>query len=235
MIFKAMRRYKPGIQHMLGLRKGLSLMNSKPEFELFVQTILRHNGFEVTPNRILQGKCVEHEVDAIAKKDGITYFVEAKHHSTYHTPTGLDESRIAQAVLEDATDGFMLGKNDLKINGAMIVTNTRFSEQARRYGACKNILQIGWDSPENLALQNMIEQKKLYPLSCLNGLGDETRTRLVNSGVVLLKQLIEEKPSILARKAKLPQKTVTEIAEKAQASLKACSARTRRPQTSRRG
>jgi len=51
---------------------------------------LARSGFEVTPNRLLVGRCVEHEVDAIAKKDGITFFVEAKHHSMYHTLTGLD-------------------------------------------------------------------------------------------------------------------------------------------------
>ena len=85
-------------------------MDSKPEFENFVQVLLARNGFEVSPNRLVTGKCVEHEVDAIARKDGITFFVEAKHHVNYHTPTGLDESRIARAVLEDVTEGFRLGK-----------------------------------------------------------------------------------------------------------------------------
>jgi hypothetical protein len=109
MIFRFMRKYKPEIGHLFDLRKGLSLMSPKPEFELFVQVLLMHNGFEVRPNQILTGKCVEHEVDAIARKDGVTYFVEAKHHLSYNALTGLDESRIARAVLEDVTEGFMLG------------------------------------------------------------------------------------------------------------------------------
>jgi HJR/Mrr/RecB family endonuclease len=161
MTFSLLRKYKPAIRHLLDLRKGLSLMDSKPEFENFVQILLAHNGFEVTPNRLITGKCVKHEVDAIARKDSVTYFVEAKHHVNYHTPTGLDESRIARAVLEDATEGFELGKSSLKIDRAMIVTNTRYSEHARRYGKCRNILQIGWSSPTNLSLQNMIEEKNV--------------------------------------------------------------------------
>ena len=127
MIFQFMRRHKPIVDNIFDLRKGLSLMTSKPEFEVFVQALLARSGFEVSPNRLLNGKCVEHEVDAIARKDGVTFFVEAKHHSRYHTPTGLDESRIARAVLEDVVEGFALGKSDLKIDRAMIVTNTRYS------------------------------------------------------------------------------------------------------------
>jgi hypothetical protein len=218
MTFRLLRKYKPAIRHLLDLRRGLSLMDSKPEFENFVQILLAHNGFEVTPNRLVTGKCVEHEVDAIARKDGVTYFVEAKHHMNYHTPTGLDESRIARAVLEDVTEGFELGKSSLKIEGAMIVTNTRYSEHARRYGKCRNILQIGWSSPANISLQNMIEEKNLYPLSCLRGLKRETKTKLVNSGIVLMKQLFEEKPSTLARKTGVPKETLKQITEKAKNS-----------------
>ena len=218
MTLRLLRKYKPAVRHLLDLRKGLSLMDSKPEFENFVQILLAHNGFEVTPNRLITGRCIEHEVDAIAKKDGLTYFVEAKHHINYHTPTGLDESRIARAILEDVTEGFELGKSSLRIDRAMIVTNTRYSEHARRYGRCRNILQIGWSSPTNLCLQNMIEEKNLYPLSCLRDLKNETKTKLVNSGIVLMKQLFEETLQTLARKTGIQKETLKQIIEKAKTS-----------------
>ena len=80
MIFRLLRKHKSTIRHFLDLKKGLSLMNSKPEFEKFVQILLSHHRFEVSPNQIIRGKCVGHEVDAIARKDGVTYFVESKHH-----------------------------------------------------------------------------------------------------------------------------------------------------------
>ena len=218
LIFRLLRKHTPTIQHFLDLRRGLSLMDSKPEFERFVQVLLAHHGFEVTPNQIIKGRCVGHEVDAIAKEEGVTYFVEAKHHSNYHTPTGLDESRIARAVLEDVTEGFELGKNDLQIDRAMIVTNTRYSEHAKRYGRCREILQIGWSSPKTLALQNMIEEKKLYPLSCIKGLNSEVKMRLVNLGIVLMKQLVDEEPSRIAMKTGVSRENIQRIIEKAKTS-----------------
>lgn len=215
MIFRFLPKYKPATRHLIDLRKGLSLMRSKPEFEVFVQLLLAHNGFEVSPNQLVKGKCVEHEVDAIARKGGVTYFVEVKHHANYHTPTGLDESRIARAVLEDVVEGFSLGENGLKVDRAMIVTNTRYSEHAARYGECRGILQIGWSSPTGLDLQGMIEKKKLYPLTSLRGLRREVKEKLGNVGVVLMKQLVEEKPSILAQRTGLSQVTLGEVVERA--------------------
>jgi hypothetical protein len=216
--FRLLRRYKPAFRHVLDLRRGLSLMGSKPEFESFVQVLLARNGFEVAPNRLVTGKCVEHEVDAIAKKNGVTYFVEAKHHVSYHTLTGLDESRIARAILEDVTEGFELGRSSLRIDRAMIVTNTRYSEHAMRYGECRGILQIGWSSPANFSLQNLIEEKNLYPLSSLRGIKNEAKTKLVTSGIVLIEQLFEEKTSTLARKTGIQKETLKQIIEKAKIS-----------------
>ena len=218
LIFTYMKEYRPAVSHLFDLKQGISLMEPKPEFELFIQVLLAHTGFEVTPSQILRGKCAEHEVDGIARKDGVTYFVEVKHHFSYHALTGLDESRIAWAVLEDISDAFTLGLTDLKIDRAVIVTNTRYSEHAIQYGKCKNLIQIGWTSPEHFGLRDVIEKNKLYPLSCLRGVSVETRLRLVNSGIVLIKQLLDQDRYTLERKTGLAQTTVQSIIEKAQHS-----------------
>lgn len=220
MIFAYLSKYKPGVSHLFDLKKGISLMEPKPEFELFIQVLLAHTGFEVTSNQVLRGKCVEHEVDGIARKDGVTYFVEVKHHFNYHALTGLDESRIAWAVLEDVTDAYAAGLTDLKIDRAVIVTNTRYSEHAIKYGRCKNLVQIGWASPEHFGLRDAIEKNQLYPLSCLRGIGQEDRFRLVDSGIVLIKQLLDQDRATIERKTGLPHATVESIMEKAEHSAK---------------
>ena len=218
LIFKFMRKHKPGVGHLFDLRRGLSQMGSKPEFELFVQVLLEHHGFEVEPSQILKGRCVEHEVDAIARKGGVTYFVEAKHHVSYHAFTGLDESRIARAILEDVSEGYAMGTTNFKIDKTMIVTNTRYSEHAIKYGVCRDITQIGWNYPANQGLENIIEEKRLLPLSCLRGLRYDDRLRLVESGFVLIRQILTENPMSLTEKTGLRRMLTEEILEKAQHS-----------------
>jgi Holliday junction resolvase-like predicted endonuclease len=220
-IFSYMKKYRPGVSHLYDLKQGIALMQPKPEFELFVQVLLAHTGFEVSPNRVLRGKCGEHEVDGIASKEGVTYFVEVKHHFSYHALTGLDESRIAWAVLEDVTEAFAAGLTDLRIDRAVIVTNTRYSEHAMQYGKCKKLVQIGWTSPEHFGLRDAIEENKLYPLSCLRNVAVEARLRLVDSGIVLIKQLLNQDASAIERKTGLPLATVQSIMEKAKHSANA--------------
>jgi Holliday junction resolvase-like predicted endonuclease len=215
LIFSFMRKPKPAVRHLFDLRRGISIMEPKPEFEAFVRALLTHSGFEVKPNMVLRGLCGEHEADAIATKNGVTYFVEVKHHLAYHTLTGLDESRIARAIIEDVTEGYIRGTTNLKIDRAMIITNTRYSEHAKAYGICRDILLIGWESPEGIGLRETVEKHKLYPLSCLRGLSTETRLRLVDVGIVLIKQLLEQDSSYLERHTGLSRQAVQSLVEKA--------------------
>jgi hypothetical protein len=214
-VFDLMREHKPAVEHVFDLRYGISLMVPKPEFEVFVRVLLSHSGFQVKPNAVLKGLCGEHEVDAIAVKDGLTYLVEAKHHSTYHALTGLDESRIARAILEDVTEGYKQGVTAVKVDGAMIVTNTRYSEHAIAYGGCRGVLQVGWVSPDGFGIKDIVEKHWLYPLSCLRELNPEARLHLVEAGIVLIKQLQEQDRRYLERKIGLSPKTVSSLMENA--------------------
>lgn len=215
MIFRQLSRHEPAVKHKIDLRKALSLMKSKPDFEFFIQALLSEHGYEVTPNQIVNGKCVEHEVDAIARKDDLTYIVEVKHHLNYHILTGLDATRIMRAVFEDITEGFELGLNSLKIDEAMIVCNTKFSEHAKRYAECRGIKHIGWNSPPDLNLRTMIAEKRLYPITYLKGLTITTTERLTQAGIILLKQLTAKNPRELRRETKLPKETLDVIIKRA--------------------
>ena len=219
MIFRQLSKHKPATKHLIDLRKALSLMKAKPDFERFIQILLSEHGYEVTPNQIIRGKCVEHEVDAIARKDGETYIVEVKHHFNYHARTGLDTSRIARAVFEDVTEGLKLGLNNQQIDKAMIVCNTKFSEHAELYAQCRGIKQIGWSSPPDRNLRIMIAEKKLFPITYLKGLTSATMGKLTSAGTILLKQLVTKNSDELRRETGIPKETLDLIIERARMIL----------------
>ncbi|MCD6154804.1 MAG: restriction endonuclease [Candidatus Verstraetearchaeota archaeon] len=215
MVFEELEKYVPSVKHKVDLRRALALMKPKPDFECYVRIILKNYGFKVYSNRILRGRCVEHEVDGIAIRNGKTYIVEVKHHYNYHTPTGLDVSRIARAVLEDLNEGYLLGLNNLKIDTAIIVCNTKLSEHARRYADCRGILHIGWNSPEPWNLRIMIEKKKLYPITYIRGLNENLRERFSSAGIILLKQLVALSFDEVERLTKISFKKLKGIIESA--------------------
>lgn len=199
MVYKLLKKHKPSVKHQIDLRKALSLLGSAPDFERFIQLLLKEHGYKVIPNQIVRGRCVEHEVDAIATKNGKTCLVEVKHHSRPHTRTNLDVSRISRAVFEDVTEGYELGLNSLKVDYAMIVCNTKMTEHAKRYAECRGIRHIGWSSPPNHDLQTMIEEKQAYPITFIKGLNAANRRMLTSNGIILLKQLTETNPKKLRR------------------------------------
>ena len=215
MIFKQLSERNPAVDQLIDLRTALSLMQPKPDFERFIQILLSEHGYTVVPNQIVRGKCVEHEIDAVARKDGKTYIVEVKHHVDHHTLTGLDTSRIARAVFEDITEGFELGLNTLEIDKAMIVSNTKFSEHAQRYAECRGIRHIGWSSPRDHNLRTMITEKKLYPITYIKGLDTKMMEKLSYKGMILLKQLTTKNPEELSRETGIPTATLNSIAERA--------------------
>ena len=219
MLYTRLKKHRPTLKHQIDLRRALSLLNSAPDFEQYIQQLLREHGYQVTPNQIIQGKCVQHEVDAIATKNNRTCFVEVKHHIKYHTPTGLDIPRIARAVLEDITEGHQLGQNNHKIDYAMIVCNTKLSDYAKQYADCRKISHIGWSSPQNQDLQTMIETKKLYPITILKGLNTYTRNQLTSNGIITLKQLTEKSLTELKHKTGIHKNKLEPILEAARAIL----------------
>jgi hypothetical protein len=219
MIFSRLKKHKPVMKLQVDLRRSLSLLRSAPDFERFIQLLLSEHGYEVTPNQIVKGRCVEHEVDAVARKNGKTCIVEVKHHYKYHTPTSLDVSRISRAVFEDVTEAYKLGLNNLKIDYAMIVCNTKLSEHAKRYADCRGIRHISWSSPPDHDLQTMIQEKKLYPITLLKGLNAETRNKLATNGVILLKQLTEKTLKELRRQTGVSKEKLGSIVDKARTIL----------------
>ena len=219
MVYRLLKKHKPAVKHQIDLRRALSLLGSAPDFERFIQLLLAEHGYKVTPNQIVQGRCVEHEIDAIATRDGKTCIVEVKHHESYHTRTNLDVSRISRAVFEDVTEGYALGLNRLRIDYAMIVCNTKLTEHAKRYADCRGILHVGWSSPADHDLQTMIEEKHAYPITFIKGLNAANRQKLASNGILLLKQLTAINPEELKRQTGISRDNIESIVDSAEAIL----------------
>lgn len=213
MIFKFLQKFRPEIKYQIDLREAISFLRPKPDFEKFVQLLLKEYGYEVTPNQIIQGFCVDHEIDAIAKKDNQTILVEIKHHFNPHAYTGKDVFLEAQAILEDLIEGRKAGKNSIDFNKILIVCNTKFSDHAKKYALCKGIDFIGWKYPEERGLERLIEEKKLYPITILKNLDVKSEGKLGDAGIVMVKQLIEESLEELHKKTKIPRKKLRVLIE----------------------
>jgi predicted flap endonuclease-1-like 5' DNA nuclease len=215
MIFEIARSYKPEIKQRIDLRQAISLLRSKPDFEIFISLLLKEEGYQVENNQIISGNCVEHEIDTVARKGNETIYVEIKHHFQPHTYTGVGVFLESQAIFEDLVQGFHNKKNKYNFSKAMIICNTKLSEHARKYAKCKNMEFIAWKDPLDNTLEKRVEEHKFYPITLLKNIDAKTEAMLGDAGIVLLKQLAENKPKELAKMTKLSANKIEDLANRA--------------------
>lgn len=180
---------KPFLAMKYNLKAALSELGpSGYPFEKYVAMLLSSLGYTTTVNQTLSGACVTHEIDVVAIKDGITYFIEAKFHKSPAQRTDVRVPLYIKARYDD------LAKNNLdKQTSPWIVTNTRFSTDAIKYSECNNIKLTSWGYPKNAGIMDLIEKTKLHPVTMVEGLTKEDKMRLMAAGVVTCQQLLDPK------------------------------------------
>ena len=155
-------------------------------FEKYVSLLLSSEGYETKVNQTIEGTCVSHEVDVLAFKDNVTYFIEAKFHKNPSQRTDVRVTLYIKARDEDLTSNWKEGKTR-----AWIVTNTRFSSDAIKYGECQNIKLTSWGYPKGNGIADLIDRTGLHPITIIDDLSASDKIRLLSSGVVVCNQLMD--------------------------------------------
>jgi len=151
-------------------------------FEDYVAEILNTKGYQTQVRQILEGKCVSHEVDVIAEKDGQKILIEAKFHNSPGTRSDLHVSLYTKARFDDL-------KNNYNLNQAWIVTNTKVTTDGIEYAFCNGMKIIGWNYPETGSLRELVEKAKLYPITALQSLSQSQKQLLLLHGTVLCRNI----------------------------------------------
>ena len=172
------------------LRTALGEMNSKPDFEFFIQQLLEKTGYTVYNTREIPGKCVTHEIDGVAEKDGKLYYIETKHHSKPHIRTPFIQTLAAKSKLDDIRAGFQMGKNEFDFERVIMLCNTKMTSHADRYAKCVGIQHIGWKTPDG-GIEQMIRETKTYPVTLLASASKIEKKKLSDAGIVTLDDLLK--------------------------------------------
>ena len=173
-------------------RAILDLGPSGFPFEDFIGEIWRGKGFTVQTGVPVMGLCVEHEVDLLAHNDKKSVLGEIK----FHNELGLrSDLKVALYVAARVEDVQARQKKDGQrvIDEGWLITNTKFTGSAISYARCKNLNLISWTYPKQGNLQDLIEETRAHPLTCLTSLSKIEKISLLQEGTVLCKSLNTEK------------------------------------------
>jgi hypothetical protein len=196
---------EPGVSQRYGIKKAImSLGPTGFPFEQFFARVLEYYGYQTTTDNKLKGKRIIHEVDivAIRKKK---WMIECKYHNESGTITDLHSALYTYARFLD------LGKYGF--DAPWLVTNTKCSDDAVEYARGVNLKITSWNYPQDESLQNLIMEKKLYPITILSSVSDEILNRLYSAKIVIARDLLRGSPDDLSRRTRLDKETILKLTD----------------------
>lgn len=161
-------------------------------FEKFVSALFFYSGYKVKTGQILQGKCVTHEVDVVAEKNGQYIVVECKFHSEEGRNCNVKIPLYIHSRYRDIRNFYCEINNDASPSEGWVATNTRFTEDALEYGKCAGLHLLSWDYPKGNGLKDRIDRLGLYPVTVSTLMTQREKEFLLSRDVVLCRQLIND-------------------------------------------
>ena len=162
-------------------------------FEKFIGHILDNDGYDVEVGVMMEGNCVSHEVDVLAKKDQRCYIIECKYHNSQGKANDVKIPLYIHSRFRDIKRKLLAQKENQGIDyQSWIFTNTRFTLDAMNYAKCAGLQLISWDYPENKSLKYRINKSKLYPITSLTSLTKREKSMLLDQGIVLCKEIYQQ-------------------------------------------
>lgn len=161
-------------------------------FEHFVGKLFEADGYTTEIGVFVKGNCVQHEVDVVAEKGNKRYMVECKFHSDSRKKSDIKVALYIHSRFLDVREQWQEEElsNDKTFTG-MIITNTRFSQDAMQYGKCVGLKVVSWDYPSGNSLKDWIDRSGYHPITSLASLRKKEKEFLLKKGIVLCRQIKE--------------------------------------------
>lgn len=192
--FGYLRRKKPVYASKYKLKKAIyELGPTGFPFERFIGAVLKYSGYKIQVGKNVSGKCVGHEIDVVAEKNGSIIIIECKFHGEQGRNCNV---KIPLYIYSRFLDIKNAGDSDLsnirEPDDCWVVTNTRFTKDAIVYGNCTGLYLLSWDYPKGNGIKERIDRLGLYPITVSTLLTKREKQFLLSRDVVLCRQLLKD-------------------------------------------
>lgn len=162
-------------------------------FEDFIAQLFKKEGWTVEWRKNIPGKCVSHEVDVYATRNGEYLAAELKYHND---PGYKTDVKIALYVKARFDDIWSVDPKDAKIcriDTGYLITNTKFTRDAIDFARCSNIQLLGATYPKEGNLYDRIAAAGIYPITVLTLLKKAEKRLLIDQGIITCDLLREHR------------------------------------------
>lgn len=186
-----LRNYSNAYAARYSLKKALmELGPAGYYFEKWIAKFLEHMGYRTLHSRHITGHAVTHEADVIAEKGGELVWIECKFRNTGETRISVTTPMYVLSRVKDISDKkYRLWEEEMEFTSGMLVTNSYFTQDSIDFSKYYGLELLSWDYPAGHSLKNLIDQKALYPITCLTTFDKEQVAALLKRNIILVKEL----------------------------------------------
>lgn len=211
--FQMLRRDARAVAARYSLRRALFEFGPTGHpFEDFVAELFKAEGWNVEWRKLIPGRCVPHEVDVYATKEGEYLAAELKYHNDPGFKTDIKVALYVKARFDDIRNCDPKEKEVCPIDHGYLVTNTKFTSQAIDFAKCSGLNLVGWTYPSEGNLYDRIMSTSVYPVTTLTSLRKGEKRLLIDQGVVTTGQLKEKRDALRSMNVS-PERIGTIMAE----------------------
>lgn len=221
--FRMVRKEGAGAAARYNLKKGI--MDLGPAgflFEQYAASLLREAGFEAETNLMMQGECISHEIDIVARQQKHHFLLEAKYRNARGMKIDSEVVMYAHARFLDLAPALEAREGGAASHRMWVITNTKFTSQAVAYASCKGVRLTGWNFPRGEGLERMVERTGLYPITALPSVSGAKRLKeqFASAKIATVREAASLSGKALAKRAGLQTGQAARILREAEDLLK---------------
>lgn len=163
------------------------------EFEKFIAKYFEAIGYDTDVSSVVEGKFVSHEVDVVAKKKSLLYYVECK----FHNKNGHKNDIKIALYVKARWDDLKAGPQGKALTGYYLASNTAFTKDAITFSDGVGLKLLGINAPKERCLLEEIKLHKLYPITSLVRLKKHYKNLLLKKKIILCSELLHEESFLL--------------------------------------
>lgn len=152
-------------------------------FEQFIAGLLEESGYTCLTNQVINGACVQHEIDIVAKKQDEELLIEAKFHGNQGYKTKIQTALYVWARFLD------ISNQSKTVQKPWLITNTKLTSQVKDYARCNDLKVTSWNYPHGESLREIVDKSKLHPITSLSSLDTFSKNNLLKAGVVFCRDI----------------------------------------------
>lgn len=156
-------------------------------FEKYVARLFELDGFKVEVGREIQGDCVKHEIDVLARRENEVNLVECKFHNKEGTRSDVTVAMYTFARFLDVSKRIAKSGREEYV---WIVTNTKITNTAFRYAKCKGMRYMSIGLPEGNSIMDRVIEKGAFPISSIHVL-EPHLSKLFTEDVIMMSDIMD--------------------------------------------